>query len=191
MIQIIMFFLFSTMVQAKDPVATVAYVDLPRYAGKWFEIASIPQFFQRKCASDTSAEYKLQPNGKVSVLNSCKTSTGRMIKAQGQAKVVDSQTNAKLKVTFVKLFKWIYSFGGKYWVLDLDEDYSYALIGDPTRKYSWILSRTPSLDQEKLQQVINKLKDNGYDPCLLRMTVQTGGNQLRRSLCDIESVDHY
>lgn len=169
----------------KAPVKTVARVDLQQYMGKWYEIASIPQFFQRKCVANTSAEYSFAEENLVRVYNSCETKTGERTFAEGRAKVIDTQSNSKLKVTFVKFFDWIFSFGGNYWILDLGENYSYAVIGDPSRSYSWILSRNPWLSTEQLTAAAKVLQEQGYDTCLLLTSVQSGGMTERKPLCEI------
>ena len=163
---------------------TVANVDLNQYIGKWHEIAAIPQFFQRKCIKNTTAEYSLGEQGLVNVLNSCDKESGERLTAQGAARVVDSQSNSKLQVTFVKLFNWIFAFGGDYWIVDLDEKYSYAVIGHPKREYAWILSRGPTLDMGTLKKIDQKLLDAGYDNCKLMMSIQDTGNQKKLPLCE-------
>ncbi|UYL07847.1 lipocalin family protein [Bdellovibrio sp. SKB1291214] len=165
-------------------VKTVSKVDLTRYIGKWYEIASIPHSFQKQCVGGVTAEYKDLGNGRVEVVNSCETKDGSRSVSEGQAKVVNTDSNAELKVTFVKLFGWIYAFGGDYWIIDLDKDYRYAVVGHPTRKYGWILSRTPQLDSGDLKNITQNLKDQGYDLCSLMMTVQAGGVTSRSPLCE-------
>jgi apolipoprotein D and lipocalin family protein len=177
-------FIFSAYLHAGDPVSTVKYVDLEKYSGLWYEIATIPQYFQRKCISETTANYEILPKGSVKVTNSCRTKKGELLSVEGRAKVVDKKTNAKLKVTFVKFINWIYAFGGNYWVIGLDSDYSYAVVGDPTRKYAWILSRTPVMDPEDLKDATRKLKDNGYDTCALLTSIQVGASE-RLPLCEV------
>lgn len=164
-------------------VKTVPSVDLNRYIGKWYEIAAIPMFFERNCHGNTTAEYTLLPDGLVKVVNSCDNAKRKRITAEGRAKVMDAKSNAKLKVTFLHLFGWRWFAGGDYWITDLAPDYSYALIGHPSRKYAWILSRTPSLPTETLEALSNKLKAQGYNPCELVSQKQNGGLQGRFSLC--------
>lgn len=122
------------------PVASVAAVDLARYAGKWFEIASFPMFFQRQCVGDTSASYALGADGRVEVSNRCRTENG-FDEAKGVATVVEGWGNSRLKVSFFWPFK------SDYWVMGLDNDYRWAVVGNPNRKYLWVLSRTPQLLQ--------------------------------------------
>ncbi len=140
---------------------TVSFLDLDRYAGKWYEIARYPNWFEASCISDVTAEYLLLGDNKVKVVNSCTKADGRRKVSTGSAKVVDKQSNAKLKVTF------FWPFYGDYWVIDLDPEYRYAVVSEPTRKYLWILSRTPQMDTETYGQVIGRLRARGYDPAKL------------------------
>ncbi|WP_303674886.1 lipocalin family protein [Vampirovibrio chlorellavorus] len=167
------------------PPTTVAHVDLEKYTGKWYEIAAIPMFFERKCVGNTTAEYTRLASGEVSVFNSCQLSNGKRQSATGLARVVDPKTNAKLKVSFLNLplFGWQFWASGDYWIIDLADDYSTALIGHPTRKYGWILSRTPELPTETLKGLSKKLADQGYNPCDFITMPQTGGFSQKQPLC--------
>ena len=136
----------------------VPSVDLTRYAGKWYEIARLPNRFQRDCASDTTASYVLRKDGRITVVNACRTSEGRVKSATGTARVASGkEPNTKLKVTF------FWPFSGDYWIIDLDPDYKWAVVGEPGRKYFWILSREPRLDDTLYQQVLDRAKQQGYD----------------------------
>jgi len=170
-----------------QPLATVDNIDLGRYLGTWREIASIPQFFQRDCARDASAEY-WRDGERIGVTNRCTTADGKIKIAQGQARVVDPSSRSKLEVTFVKLFGWLYLLGGDYWVIDLAEDYRYAVVGHPDRTYAWILARAPLLAAPDLIAIEARLRDQGYDTCTLLTSVQTGGLPLRQKLCDAVTV---
>lgn len=166
-------------------VETVEFVDLNKYIGKWYEVAAIPQSFQKQCVKDTTAEYAFAEKGRISVLNTCTKSNGEKSVAKGRAKVVDKQTNAKLKVTFVKLFDWAFAFGGNYWVIGLADDYSVALVGDPSTDYAWILSRTPALSSEQFKAAEQIFSQQGYDTCKILTSVQTGGLSERKPLCEL------
>ncbi len=157
--------------RTNEPLATVQHVDLNRYAGTWYEIARYPNRFQKKCASDTKAAYSLRDNGTVGVLNSCRKSDGTITSSKGTAKVVDPATNAKLKVTF------FWPFSGDYWILDLAPDYSYAVVGEPRRKYLWILSRTPDMDEATYREITERIRFLGYDPARLMKTTQSPRSQ--------------
>lgn len=166
-------------------VQTVNYVDLNQYIGRWYEIASIPQSFQKMCVANTTADYSFAEKNLIKVLNSCDTAKGERKTAEARAKVKDKKTNAKLRVTFVKIFDWVFSFGGNYWILDLAEDYSYAVVGDPTTNYAWILSRSPVLPFNDLVTAEKKLSANGYDTCKVLTSIQTGGFSERKPLCEV------
>jgi apolipoprotein D and lipocalin family protein len=152
---------------AETPVASVARVDLNRYAGKWFEIASFPMYFQRDCVGDTTAEYALATDGSVSVTNRCRTDSG-FDEAEGKATVVEGSNNARLKVSF------FWPFRSDYWVIGLDADYRWAVVGNPNRRFLWVLSRTPQLPQEMLDAALKAAADQGYDLKQLRYTAQGG-----------------
>ncbi len=146
---------------------TVPSVDLKQYAGKWYEIASIPQRFQKGCHC-TTADYTLSDKGYVVVENRCNKDSisGKQSYIKGKAFVVENSGNAKLKVQFFWPFK------GKYWIIDLADDYSYAVVGHPNRKYLWILSRTPRLSDILYNQIISKTKEKGFDITKIKRTVQ-------------------
>lgn len=148
-----------------QPLRTVSSVDLKRYAGRWYEIARYPNRFERRCASDITAEYFLRDDGKIRVVNSCLESGGRRRESIGSAKAVDS-TNAKLKVTF------FWPFSGDYWIIDLDQDYRYAVVSEPKRKYLWILSRTSQMNRAQWSPILERLRELGFDPARLIMPKQ-------------------
>ncbi len=153
--------------ELKPPLRSVATVDLTRYAGTWYEIARYPNRFQRKCDGDTTAKYSLRDDGKIEVVNSCRKRDGEFTTSKGTAKVVDRNTNAKLKVTF------FWPFSGDYWIVGLDKEYRYAVVGEPSRKYVWILSRTPELPQLLYDEAVRIVRDAGYDPSRLLRTPHT------------------
>ena len=140
------------------PVETVKGVDLVRYMGKWFEIAAFPQRFQKGCHC-TTAEYELTAKSNVQVVNTCRRggADGKVSRAKGKAWVVPNSGNARLKVQFFWPFK------GNYWIIDLAEDYSYAVVGDPTRKYLWILSRTARMDAALYAEIAARTAAQGFD----------------------------
>jgi len=154
----------------KEPV-TVQSVDLKKYTGLWYEIAKIPNWFQKKCVKNTTAFYKTNSNGSISVVNSCINEDGEQTKAEGTARVVDKVSNAKLEVSFVSLFG-INLFWGDYWIIGLDENYTFAIIGTPNRKYGWILNREPQMTKENLEKAFAILRNQGYNPNDFIMTTQ-------------------
>lgn len=170
---------------ATQPVQTVESVNLERYMGKWYEIAAIPMFFERKCIGNTTAIYSLLPDGLVKVTNSCDVAKGKRMMAEGRGRVMDAKTHAKLKVTFWHFLGWRWIVGGDYWIIDLAPDYSYAIVGHPSRKYGWILSRVPVLPKETLQRLATHLKAQGYNACNFSMIPQKGGLNTRQPLCRV------
>ncbi len=148
------------------PLATVENVDIAKYMGKWYEIAKYPVPFENGCYGVT-AEYSLKDDGTVRVFNTCRAADGAIANTiEGIAAVADPSTNAKLTVYF------FYPFGAPYWILELGENYEYAVVGDPTRSTLWILSRTPMLDDATYQDILARLPDQGYDPARLELMPQ-------------------
>jgi apolipoprotein D and lipocalin family protein len=150
-----------------ETLQTVPSVDLQKYAGKWYEIASFPQRFQKGC-NCTTAEYTLSKKGYVIVENRCNKDSinGKQSYIKGKAFVVENSGNAKLKVQF------FWPFRGKYWIIDLADDYNYAVVGHPNRQYLWILSRTPKMDDSTYQQIISRIKEKGFDISKIKKTQQ-------------------
>ena len=149
------------------PLISVPHVDLARYAGTWYEIASYPQRFQKGCTG-TTATYTLRADGTVEVLNRCARDSldGRVTVARGRAKVVDRTSNARLKVSF------FWPFWGDYWIIALDPDYRWVVVGHPSRNYLWILSRTPTMDDATYTAIVDRLQAQGYETSRLVRTVQ-------------------
>jgi apolipoprotein D and lipocalin family protein len=154
----------------KEPVpdlAVVPRVEIERYLGTWYEIARYPNRFQKECVAVT-ADYSLRDDGKIRVVNTCHKGgpDGPMKSIEGKAWVVDRETNAKLKVQF------FWPFQGAYWIIDLGTDYDYAVVGHPTRKYLWILSRSPEMEPTLYQAIVRRLVEHGYEPARLQKTLQ-------------------
>jgi apolipoprotein D and lipocalin family protein len=148
-------------------IQTVPIVDLIKYSGKWYEIASYPQRFQKGC-NCTTAEYTISDKGYVIVENRCNKDslTGKQAYIKGKAFVEENSGNAKLNVQF------FWPFTGKYWIIDLAENYSYAVVSHPNKKYLWILSRTPKMNNLVYQQILTRLKNSGFDLSKLQLTQQ-------------------
>ena len=153
--------------QKEPELVTVPYVDLNKYIGQWYEIASFPQSFTKGCTG-TTADYSFKKNGKIRVENTCFLNSleGKKKVAVGTAEVADKKTNAKLKVSFFWPFK------GDYWIIELGQNYEYAVVGHPDRDYLWILSRTPQMDENLYQELLMKVKAQGYDLSPLQRTLQ-------------------
>lgn len=156
-----------TVAAVSQTLQTEPFVDLNKYAGKWYEIASFPQRFQKGC-NCTTATYTLSDKGFVVVENRCNKDsvTGKISYIKGKAFVVKNSGNAKLKVQF------FWPFRAKYWIIDLADDYSYAVVSHPNKKYLWILSRTATLDQNIYKGILDRLKEKGFDLSLLETTTQ-------------------
>jgi apolipoprotein D and lipocalin family protein len=154
-------------VAGRQPLEVVAHVDLQRYLGVWYEIATLPQVFERGCVGVT-AEYSLMRTGDIRVVNTCIQGTldGQARTARGRAKVVDRRTNAKLKVSF------FWPFWGAYWIIGLDEDYRWAVVGHPGRDYLWILSRSPQMDDALYRSILDLVAKQGYDLTRITRTPQ-------------------
>lgn len=148
------------------PLETVDHVDLSKYVGTWYEIAAFPQSFQKGCVA-TTATYAIRADGDIDVRNRCRKGAldGPEKSVLGRARVVDSATNAKLKVSFFRPF-W-----GDYWIVDLGADYDYAVVGHPGRDYLWILGRTSTMTEATYAGILDRLKDKGYDTSRLRRTL--------------------
>ena len=151
-------------------VRSVGELDLARYTGKWYEIAAFPMFFQRNCLGDTTAEYTAKDNGELSVSNRCRTENN-YDQAVGRAWVPDANKTAELKVSF------FWPFSSDYWVIGLDKDYRWAVVGNPNRKYLWLLSRTPTLPQADIDEAMQAARNEGYDLTPLKFTPQNQGQK--------------
>ena len=154
--------LMAAAVAAPLPNAPVAQLDLARYTGQWHEIAHLPMFFQRKCASDTTATYTRKPDGTIEVDNACRTAEGTMQRSIGAAKTTAGPAGA-LKVRFAPSWLgWLPGVWADYWVIDLDPAYRWAVVGSPSKKYLWILSRTPTMDKATLDTLRERAQRRGY-----------------------------
>ena len=158
---------------AQQPVKSIAELDISRYTGTWYEIAKLPNWFQRKCTQGTQAQYKILGPQKIEVTNKCTTATGEEIKAVGVARPNSSGQVAQLEVRFAPDWTaWLPLVWGAYWVLDLDPDYQLAAVGDPTRSYLWILSRSPVVSATQYENLLQRLKVMGFDITKLEKTRQ-------------------
>jgi apolipoprotein D and lipocalin family protein len=146
---------------------TVESLDLMKYSGLWYEISSFPQKFQRGCCG-TTAKYTLSEKGYVIVENTCfkDSLTGKVKRIKGKAFVEKNSNNSKLKVQFFWPFK------GKYWIIECDSSYAYAAVGHPNRKYLWILSRSPKMDEVTYEKILSRLREKGFKTSELRKTQQ-------------------
>lgn len=162
--------LFGQSADTKEP-QTVKKVELGKYIGTWYEIAKIPNRFQSNCAKNTAATYSMNENGTIKVINRCVEEDGEIDEAEGVARITDTLSNAKLEVSFVSFFGWR-PFWGDYWIIGLDENYQWAIVGHPERKYGWILSRTKSISKNTKSKIFSILKNKGYNTNEFDITVQ-------------------
>jgi apolipoprotein D and lipocalin family protein len=157
--------LLSFQAFASEPLELVDEVDLERYQGRWYEIALLPNVFQRRCVSDTTATYGLREDGRIDVINRCREDDGSWAKAEGIARKQDADgPDAKLEVRFApRWLGWLPFVWGDYRVIALDDQYQYAMVGSKNRKYLWILAREPDLDQAVVERLKAQASEQGFD----------------------------
>ena len=148
---------------AAQAVASVPELELSRYAGHWYEIAHLPVSFQRQCLDGITATYALRADGRIEVRNGCRTRDGSQVEAEGVARRVDGHPG-RLQVSFVPgWLSWLPLVWADYWVIALDPDYQWAVVGDPDRRYLWILSREPTMDAALFEQLKAHATAMGYE----------------------------
>lgn len=155
-------FLIGTQAEKRTQLETVDKLDVDEYLGEWYAVASIETFFNNSCAWGNKAEYSLRKDGRIDVLNSCYTKKGKKREVRAVAWVPDETEPGKLKVSFVPIFGYRL-FPANYWVLELGEDYDYAVVGHPSRKLGWILNREPKMEQAQIDEIASELEKAGYD----------------------------
>lgn len=173
----------AAMAEKHPPLEPVKKVELSRFLGKWYEIAYTPNIFEKQCVGNTTDEYSLLSPTLIKVINRCDTNKKPFV-AEGRSEILDA-TGARQRTTFLKLFRWIYLPLGDYWVTTLDPHYTHFIVAQPSRRYGWILARTPQLPVETLKALSRSLKQQGYNPCEFVTTPQAGGLKTKRSLCDV------
>ena len=160
---------------AAAPLPTQDWVDLARYAGRWYEIARLPNRFQDQCVGDVAATYTLRPDERVTVVNECRRQDGRTARVEGVARRADDKGPAsRLKVRFAPAWlSFLPLVWGDYWIVELDRDYRHAVVGDPSRKYLWILSRSPEMDDATYESLAASAGRLGFDAARLVRTPQS------------------
>ena len=150
---------------AAAPLPTQDWVDLARYAGRWYEIARLPNPYQDQCAGDVAATYTLLPDGRVGVVNECRKGEGRITRVEGVARRADEKGPAsRLKVRFAPaVLSFLPFVWGDYWIVELDREYRYVVVGEPSRKYLWILSRSPAMDAATYESLVAAASRLGFD----------------------------
>jgi len=160
----------SSPARSAPPLPVVGELDLDRYMGTWHEIARYPNFFERNCARDVTAKYARNADGTIRVVNACRDEAGALIRAEGVARVVGP---ARLEVRFAPAWlAWLPLVWGDYWVIGLGPDYSYAVVGTPSREFLWILARDPDMDEVTFARITSGLAAVGFDPARLERSVR-------------------
>lgn len=155
---------------ALNPVKTL---DVPRYMGRWYEIAKYPNWFQRNCVAATQAEYSLQADGRVQVVNHCQMASGEINQATGEARQVGDANSATLEVRFAPAWlAFIPAVWGDYWIIDIDDAYQVVAVSEPRRKYLWVLARTSSISPKTYADLLARLISKGFDVRKLELTRQ-------------------
>ncbi|MFO1414599.1 MAG: lipocalin family protein [Burkholderiales bacterium] len=150
-------------VVAQPTLPTVPALDLDRYVGRWHEVARYPNSFERDCARDVTATYTRNADGTIQVINDCRRTDGSLLRAEGLARM--GEPPSKLEVRFAPAWlSWLPLVWANYWVIDLADDYSYAVVGEPSRDYLWILARDPRLPDATYARIVAKLPALGYEP---------------------------
>ncbi len=159
----------------RQALQAIPTLDVPRYLGIWYEIAKYPNRFQKHCASNTRAEYRLREDGRIEVINRCAEGDGSLSEAVGLARQVGSSDSPRLKVRFAPAWlSFLPVVWGDYWIIDLDADYQLVAVSEPKREYLWVLSRTPEVDPEAYRQLLNRLEASGFDLDRLEHSPQGG-----------------
>lgn len=145
-----------------EPLPTVSSIDLQRYQGQWFEISRLPMWFERNCLGDITANYRPREDMRIDVLNRCRTKDG-FISASGIAEQPETMYPGRLRVRFAPAWlSWLPFVWGDYWIIDLDPEYRWVIVGAPSRDYLWILSRTPTLEHQEVAALKLKAKSLGF-----------------------------
>ena len=161
--------------QDRRPLELVNNVDLSRYAGTWYEVARFPNRFQRDCMSDVTATYTVRPDGKITVANKCRKADGTWNEAEGLARLAgDRKNTAELEVRFAPaILSFLPNVWGDYRIIGLDPEYRWAVVGEPTREYLWILSRTPAMSADDYSRATAIAETNQFDVAKLQKTSHT------------------
>jgi len=158
---------------AQDSLATIPSLNVQRYMGTWYEIAKYPNFFQKKCVSNTVANYEAQANGTIRVTNRCTDSDGKTKEALGEARQIGNATSPKLEVRFAPAWlSFLPLVWGDYWIIDLDADYQLVAISEPRQELLWVLSRTPTPNPEAYKLLTERLAKRGFDLKKMESTPQ-------------------
>lgn len=157
---------------AERPLAVVPSMDLKRYTGLWYEVARLPNRFQSQCVGDVTATYQLGEDGQLAVINACRLADGNLDKAEGVARLASAEGPvSRLEVRFAPAWLgWLPLVWGDYWVIELAPDYSYSVVGTPSRNYFWILARSPQLDDKTYSAILVRASEKGFDTSRVQRT---------------------
>jgi apolipoprotein D and lipocalin family protein len=161
------------------PLRVVETVDLTQYAGRWYEAARLPNKFQAQCAADVVVHYAVRPDGRLDVVNRCRTAAGKVDEARGIGrKAGDGTSNSRLEVRFAPaILSFLRSVWGDYWIIGLGPEYTWAVVGTPSRESLWILSRTPQMSATSYDRAIEIARANGFDVKKVVKTTNSGRAQ--------------
>lgn len=176
---------FRTTDNRANEIKSISKLEISQILGAWYELARIPHRFQKKCISNQRIEYSELKNGEIEILNSCDTLEGVRKVDEARAKIINPPENTRFRVTYVKLFRWMYLFAGDYWVLDYSPEVGVIVIGESSRNHAWILSRKPNIENDLLFRANDILNIMGYDTCRVVLTVQDEGIDRESPLCDM------
>ena len=169
-----LFTAFSVNAWSEDPLATIPSLNVQRYMGTWYEVAKLPDPFQKNCVSHTIANYEALPDGTIRVTNRCTEADGKIKVAVGEVRQIGNPTSPKLEVRFAPAWLSFLPFvWGNYWVIDLDTDYQLAAVSEPKGELLWILSRTPIPNNTAFSQLVERLAKRGFDPKKMEVTRQS------------------
>ena len=162
--------------------STVSSFEVERYLGQWHQVAAVPAWFQSDCVANTAADYAMGEDGLIEVVNSCETADGSRKEAEARARFLTGSSDGKLEVTFVEVAGlWVWPAAGDYWIIGLDPEYRWAVVGQPSREFAWILARSRSLDAQTFREVRHILEREAYDTCELLLTAP----HRQGRLCDV------
>jgi len=159
------------------PLDVVPDVDFERYSGVWYEVARLPNRFQEQCVGEVSATYRLRGDGRFSVVNACRRVDGKFDQAEGVARLASpGESRSKLEVRFAPAWlAWLPMVWGDYWVIELAPDYSYSVVGTPSRTYLWILAREPQMPRRTIEAILQRAGQQGFDTTRMIMSGRTVG----------------
>jgi apolipoprotein D and lipocalin family protein len=141
----------------QPPIQSVAMVDQSRWMGRWYQIARLPNRFQKGCTG-AYTDFSLRDDGQINVINSCRNEKdGSLRQEKGHAWVIEPTSNARIKVSF------FWPFRSEFWVIGLGKEYEYTVVASPNRKYLWIMSRTPTMSDDLYADIVKEIERQGFD----------------------------